>query len=98
MKFAIVLGGGKYADELAGFQAEAGPRREFVEVARLLNADIISFSSASRRHGPWYRLLFRRRVAWGSAFETALRILNYHSVYVTGEDVGFRLAILLKIL
>jgi hypothetical protein len=98
MKFAVVLGRGKYADEFAGFQAEDGPRKEFVELARVLNADILSFSSASARRGAWYRFIFRRSTAWGSAFETASRFAKYKAVYVTGEDVGFRLAILAKIL
>lgn len=97
MRYAVLLGKGRFADEFAGFQVEGEPRREFVELARALDADVSSYTSASYRRASWFKWLFEARPLWGSAIDMALRITRYRRVYVTGEDVGFRLALLLKL-
>jgi glycosyltransferase involved in cell wall biosynthesis len=97
VNYAVLLGKGRFADEFAGFQAEGEPRKDFIEVARALSAEVSSYSSATYRRGSWFKRLFESRPLWGSAIDMALRISRYRRVYVTGEDVGFRLAILLKL-
>jgi glycosyltransferase involved in cell wall biosynthesis len=97
VNYAVLLGKGRFADEFTGFQAEGEPRRDFVELARALNADLSSYTSAAYRRGSWFRWLFEERPLWGSALDMALRISRYQRVYVTGEDIGFRLALLLKL-
>lgn len=95
MKYAVLLAKGKFADELAGFRVNDGPRKEFVEIALALDADLTSYTSAAARRGRWFERLFQSRPAWGSAADMALRINRYRRVYVTGEEVGFRLALFL---
>jgi glycosyltransferase involved in cell wall biosynthesis len=96
MKFAVVLGRGLYADELAGFGTHDGPRAEFLEIARRSGADMLSYSSAAARRGPWFKAAFDARPEWGSAYEAFTRIGRYDRLYFTGEDVSLRLAILLS--
>jgi len=96
MKYAVLLGKGRYPDELTGFLKEDGPRKDFIEVARRLDADVISYTSAAARRGGWFKRLFASRPLWGAAVEMALRISPYRRVYVTGEDIGFRLGLLLR--
>ncbi|RUO99388.1 glycosyltransferase family 4 protein [Hyphomicrobium sp.] len=97
MNFAVLLAKGKFVDELAGFRREDGPRKEFVEIATALNADVSSYTSAAARRGSWFTRIFQSRPAWGSAADMALRIGRYKRVYVTGEEVGFRLALFLAL-
>lgn len=96
MRCAIVLAEGKYADELSGYAAEDGPRLEFVEIARSLDADVISYTSALAARGRLFGSLFGRFKKVGSAVNAALLARRYDRLYVTTEGVGLPLAILLK--
>jgi glycosyltransferase involved in cell wall biosynthesis len=98
MRHAVLLAVGKYSDEKAGFSNQDGPRAEFCEIARYLEADIHSYVSAAAERGPWFRSIFRSKKLWGSAFNIALRRTQYDRLYVTGEDIGFRAALLLRLL
>jgi hypothetical protein len=98
MRHAVLLAIGKYADEKAGFSAQEGPRTEFCEIAKVLRADIHSYASGAAKRGAWFRWLFRSRKIWGSAFSIALYRNRYDRIYATGEDIGFRAALLLKLL
>jgi glycosyltransferase involved in cell wall biosynthesis len=98
MRHAVLLAIGKYADEKAGFSAQEGPRTEFCEIAKVLRADIHSYASGAAKRGAWFRWLFRSRKIWGSAFNIALYRNRYDRIYATGEDIGFRAALLLKFL
>ena len=96
MRCAVVLGEGKYADELKGFSDEAGPRLEFVEIAKATDAHILSYTSAAAERGGWYRTLFRRYSKVGSALNVGLLARDYDRIYITAEGIGLPLALLLK--
>jgi glycosyltransferase involved in cell wall biosynthesis len=98
MRHAVLLAIGKYADEKAGFGAQEGPRPEFCEIAKSLQADIHSYVSGTAERGPWFAWIFQSRKLWGSAFNIALRGSRYDRLYATGEDIGFRAALLLRLL
>jgi glycosyltransferase involved in cell wall biosynthesis len=97
MRHAVLLAVGKYADEKAGFSAQEGPRAEFCEIAKFLEADIHSYVSATAERGPWFQSIFTFKKLWGSAFNIALHSRRYDRLYATGEDIGFRAALLLKL-
>lgn len=98
MRHAVLLGKGKYANEIAGFSAEEGPRKEFIEIALATNARVLSLMSGDDSRDAWFRRLFRRFANIGSAFKFSLSSRNFDSCYVTGEDIGIPAAILLKML
>jgi glycosyltransferase involved in cell wall biosynthesis len=96
MRHAVLLAVGKYADEKAGFSNQEGPRTEFCEIAQFLEADIHSYVSATAERGPWF-LIFRFKRLWGSALNITIHRNRYDRLYATGEDIGFRAALLLKL-
>jgi hypothetical protein len=98
MRHAVLLAIGKWADEKARFSTQEGPRTEFCEIAKVLRADIHSYASGAAKRGAWFRWLFRSRKIRGSAFNIALYRNRYGRIYATGEDIGFRAALLLKLL
>ncbi len=98
MRHAVLLAVGKYPDEKAGFSSQDGPRPEFAEIAKFLNADIHSYVSGAAERGTWFQWMFRSRKLWGSALNIALYRSRYDRLYATGEDIGFRAAMLLKLL
>jgi len=98
MRHAVLLAVGKYADEIAGFSAQEGPRTEFCEIAKFLQADVHSYVSATAERGAWFRWIFQSRKLWGSALNIALHRNRYDRLYATGEDIGFRAALLLRLL
>src|ERR1700730_17607070 len=98
MRHAVLLAVGKYADEKAGFGTQEGPRAEFCEIAIFLEADIHSYVSATAERGPWFQSIFRFKKLWGSALNIALHRHRYDRLYATGEDIGFRAALLLRLL
>jgi glycosyltransferase involved in cell wall biosynthesis len=97
MRHAVLLAVGKYADEKAGFTSQEGPRPEFAEIAKFLNADIHSYVSGAAERGAWFEWMFRSKKLWGSALNIALYRNRYDRLYATGEDIGFRAALLLKL-
>jgi glycosyltransferase involved in cell wall biosynthesis len=98
MRHSVLLAVGKYVDEKAGFSSQEGPRLEFAEIAKFLNADIHSYVSGAAERGSWFKWMFRSRKLWGSALNIALYRNRYDRLYATGEDIGFRAALLLKLL
>jgi glycosyltransferase involved in cell wall biosynthesis len=97
MRYGVVLGRGRYPDEIAGFSAQEGPRLEFVAIAQALCADVLSYTSAAARRGALFRAAFDRRPEWGSAVDAFSRIDNYDRFYCTGEDVSLRIGLLLAL-
>jgi glycosyltransferase involved in cell wall biosynthesis len=97
MRHAILLAVGKYADEKAGFSTQEGPRTEFCEIAKFLQADIHSYVSGAAKRGAWFRWIFQTKKLWGSALNIAFLRSRYDRIYATGEDIGFRAALLLKL-
>lgn len=95
-KCAVVLGKGKYKDERQGFKLENGPRSEFIEIASLTNADIISYTSAKAVRGGWFGTLFHKKPIYGSVVDFLFKAKEYDRCYVTGEDIGLPLALALK--
>ena len=87
MRCAVVIGRGKYADEIRGFCADPGPRQEFIPIAQLSDADVHSYSSACAK-GKLFPRLFSSRLVLGSVVHLASIAENYDRCYVTGEDVG----------
>ena len=96
MRCAVVLGEGKYANEFDGYSSEVGPRLEFIEIARRLNADVISYSSAAATRKTPFTTLFGRYKKVGSAMNAAMLANHYDRIYITAEGVGLPLALLLK--
>ncbi len=98
MRHVVLLGKGRYANEMDGFSAEEGPRKEFIEIARVTNARILSLMSDDDPRDAWLRRIFRRFANIGSAVKFALSSGKFDSCYVTDEDIGIPAAILLKML
>ena len=96
-RHAVLLAKGRYADERSGFEAETGPRSEFLAIAQAANADILSYVSAAAGHGRWFQRAFAARPWYGSALDFALRAGRYESCYVTGEEVGLPVAAALAV-
>ena len=72
------------------------PRQDYLEIARRLDADIGSFRQASVERGRLFTRLFRKHPITGSVVSAFLRRNNYSRMFTTGEDIGFRLAFLLR--
>ena len=97
MRCAVVIGRGKYADELSVFGSHPGPRQEFIRIAQLSDADVHSYSSASAKKGEIFTRLFSSRPLLGSVAHFASIAGNYDRCYVTGEDIGLPLALALTL-
>lgn len=97
-RLAVLIGKGRYDDEIAGYDAEGGPRRTYLELARSTGADIRSFRTGVARHGRLFGRIFSRSPLWGSAVSMALNAHQYETVYVTGEDLALRLLIVLRLI
>ena len=94
MKTLVVLGTGPAPERLS---VSAGlPRQDYLEIARRLDADIGSFRQASVERGRLFTRLFRKHPITGSVVSAFLRRNNYSRMFTTGEDIGFRLAFLLR--
>lgn len=93
---AVILGKGRYADELNGRAGDDGPQPEFIAIARAADAEIISYTAASARRGGVFGKAFARAPIAGSIADFVLRSAQFDSCYVTGEDIGLRLALALK--
>ncbi|WP_194745465.1 glycosyltransferase [Thermaurantiacus tibetensis] len=91
----VLLSLGHRMDETAGPPPPGEPQPHWREVARMVGADIASFSTASARRGPLFARLFASRPVWGSAASAALDAARYGRVYALDEDVGLRAALLL---
>jgi glycosyltransferase involved in cell wall biosynthesis len=93
----VVLGTGPGEDVLQAVASGAMPRQDYLDIADRLNADICSFRQASAERGAFFRKLFSRRPTLGSAISAFLRRNSYSHMFTTGEDVGFPLALLLRL-
>lgn len=96
MRCAVVIGRGKYADEIRGFCSNPGPRQEFIRIAQLSDADVHSYSSACAK-GKLFPSLFSGQPVLGSVAHFASIAGNYDRCYVTGEDIGLPLALALTL-
>ncbi len=94
---AVVIGRGDFRAELASPAPTEEPRKEFIEIARATAADLLSYTSGATARGAWFRKLFASRPNWGAAVHTALVAGRYDALYVTGEDIGLPLALLLRL-
>jgi glycosyltransferase involved in cell wall biosynthesis len=74
------------------------PRADYLELARVLNADVLDYAAARRDTGAWGRLLARvggenLRLAWACW----RRRKQYSAIFTDGEQVGIPLAALLRL-
>lgn len=97
MRHAVLLGRGKYLDEVAGFLSEDGPQSEFIAIAVATDARVFSLLSSEPQRGKWFTRLFAKKPHIGSALHFALSARLIDSCYVTGEDVGILAAIFLSL-
>ena len=97
MRCAIILGADRYNSEYSEVDPDSVPRLEFVEIAKALGADILSYDSAAARGEKLFRVVFNRSKKIGSAVNAAMLANKYDRLYITAEGVGLPLAILLKI-
>lgn len=72
------------------------PRPEYVEVARAVDAEIIAFDGPSPGTHPLLRRLFEKDPLLGSSFIALRRRSEFGAIYLTGEDMGLRVAPLLR--
>jgi hypothetical protein len=61
VRHAVLLAVGKYPHEKAGFSAQEGPRTEFCEIAKFLQAGIHSYVSGAAERGAWFRRRFQSK-------------------------------------
>lgn len=97
MRSAVLLGKGRYADEIRGFEAEDGPRTEFITVARRIDAKVFSFATARSERSALFGRLFGRKPVIGSVVNFVMQAGSIDRCYVTGEDIGIIAAILLRL-
>lgn len=70
------------------------PRRNHLEIARMTMADIVSADTLAKRIG---RLNWRGRFSAVAAALAAFSVRKkYDAIYVTGEDIGLPLALMLR--
>ncbi|MEG3174734.1 glycosyltransferase [Sphingomonas sp. RB3P16] len=96
MRHAILLGSGKYSDEIKGFSAEDQPEKEFIAIAKLSDARVFSLASSDGTFNNSIRTMFSKRPNYGSALKFAASAKDIDACYVTGEDLGIPAAIILK--
>ncbi|MGY2735429.1 glycosyltransferase family 4 protein [Sphingomonas glacialis] len=97
VRCAVVVGNGDFSAYLAGTAGRDEPRIEFIEIARATGGDCLSYTSGAAKHGGWFCRLFAKRPNLGSAVHAACVAHRYDAIYVTGEDVGMPLALLLRL-
>ncbi len=81
-------------------QASAGerPRKDYVELARTLDADIIDGQHMAERAAPIARLVARRaQFRAGQIAESLLRRGRYRHIVAWGDQLGLSLALLFKL-
>lgn len=71
------------------------PRSDISELVRILGADVLDFNDVARSSEPLVRLARQRGPYWGLAMLGVLRRREFENIYVTGEDIGMPLAVLL---
>lgn len=96
LRHVVLVGQGRFDATASPPSPDEGPRAEFIEIARALDCPIASYDDGVDRLGRAFALLFGRTKLWGSAVATALTASRYDRIYVTGEDLGLRLAMLLR--
>jgi len=74
----------------------AVPRKESLELARVLGTEVLGFRDVARAAEPAVAAMGSRSPTWGLAVLAALRRDRYEAVYLTGEDIGLPLAFLLR--
>lgn len=82
--------------EPASAASPTEPQPHWREVARLAGGDIQSWETARARRGPMFERAFASRPLWGSAASAAADAGRYSRIYALDEDVGFKLALLLR--
>lgn len=95
---AVILLGKRPDPELPA-QIAAGdhPRVEYLELARRIGAEVLDFRSVERSRLPGVRWVGRRLgPLWGLAWLGYLRRREFQDIYGTGEDIGMRVALLLR--
>ena len=97
MRCAVVVGNGDFSAYVAGTAGRDEPRIEFIEIAHATGADCLSYTIGAAEHRRWFRWLFAKRLNLGSAVHAACVAHRYDAIYVTGEDVGLPLALLLRL-
>jgi glycosyltransferase involved in cell wall biosynthesis len=75
---------------------DAGPHLEFLALAAALNAQLVSYDDLSQLTAPWFAKLFKSKPIIGAALAGFLKRKEFDVIYATGEDLGLRLALLLK--
>jgi glycosyltransferase involved in cell wall biosynthesis len=97
MRSAVVLGGGAADEELAGLRpVTTGPRREFLEIAKAVDGDGISYAAGCRQFGRPFAKLFASKPKLGSVAYAALAASRYDRLYTEGEGIGLPLAVALR--
>lgn len=91
----LLLGKAPSGDAVAKADAGEIPRIEYVELARALGATIFDYNDVDRSTHPAVVLARRQGHQWGLAALGALRCKEFDRLYVTGEEVGIPLAMML---
>jgi glycosyltransferase involved in cell wall biosynthesis len=73
------------------------PRAEHLEIADRLDAEMVSGADAETRLGGPLGGLLRKDRSLASALAATRRRSDFEAIYVTGEDIGLRLAPLLRL-
>jgi glycosyltransferase involved in cell wall biosynthesis len=75
--------------------AEVLPRSDVSEMIRILDAKLLNFNDSARSTHPLVKLARSRGPYWGLATLGVLHRHEFDNIYVTGEDLGMPLAVLL---
>lgn len=95
-KTLVLLGQRTSPDELAQSARGEIPRADYFELVRRLGASILTYSDVERSRHPFVRAAARRGQHWGLAALGVLRRRAFDQFYVSGEDVGVPLAVMLR--
>ncbi|MFO0590949.1 MAG: glycosyltransferase [Polyangiaceae bacterium] len=95
VKTLLLLGKAPSADSVSDADAGRIPRIEYIELARALGATILDYHDVARSTHPAVVLARRQGPKWGLAALGTLQRHAFDRLYVTGEDVGLPLAMML---
>ena len=96
MKTLVLIGEEHSPTIMEDIAKGEAPRIESLELAGRLDADVLGYREVAVATEPAVVAARVRSPAWGLAVLAALRRGRYEAVYLTGEDIGIPLALILR--
>lgn len=94
----VLLGAGPNPDLVTQANAGLVPLPEYLAIAREMKARIMSFTTTADERGRLANWLLAKDKSLGASIAALARSRDVASIYVTGEDIGLRLLLLMRLL